>query len=88
MKEAEVKVINKAGIHTRPAASIVKTAAKFKSEIYLERDNMTVNAKSIIMLMGLAAEYGAVIKIIAKGEDEDRAIEAMKYLFETGFNEL
>ncbi|HOQ48803.1 MAG TPA: HPr family phosphocarrier protein, partial [Candidatus Kapabacteria bacterium] len=61
MVEKLVKVVNRSGIHTRPAASIVKLASKFKSEIYLIRDKFAINGKSIIGVMTLAAEQGSEI---------------------------
>lgn len=87
MRETEVIVINRAGIHTRPAASIVKTAAKFKSEIFLIRDGFAINAKSIIGVMTLAAEQGAKLIIRLEGEDEERASAELEQLFESGFGE-
>lgn len=88
MIEVSVKVINPAGIHTRPAANIVKTAAKFKSEIFLARDGYSVNAKSIIGVMTLTAEQDAELLLRAEGPDEQKAVNSIIELFEDGFGEL
>ena len=61
MAERTVQIVNKNGLHARPAAEIVKTAAKFKSEITIVRDDLEVNGKSIMGVMMLAAEYGSTI---------------------------
>jgi phosphocarrier protein len=88
MTEKLVKVINRSGIHTRPAATIVKLASKFKSEIYLIRDKFAINSKSIIGVMTLAAEQGSEIIIRADGPDEQEAVEEIAKLFENGFGEI
>ena len=87
MIEQEVEVVNRAGIHTRPAAMIVKLAAKFKSDIYLIRDGFSINAKSIIGVMTLAAEQGAKILLRIDGQDEQSATEEITQLFASGFGE-
>lgn len=88
MIQQEVVVKNRLGLHTRPAASLVKLAAKFKSEFYLERDGYRVNGKSIIGVMTLAAEEGARILLAFEGEDEQAALAAMVDFFDRGFDEL
>ena len=87
MVQQEVVVKNRLGPHTRPAASLVKLAAKFKSEFYLERDGYRVNGKSIIGVMTLAAEQGARIMLIFDGEDEREALSALADFFDRGFDE-
>ena len=87
MVETEVKVVNRAGLHTRPAASLVKLAAKFKSEVTLIRDGFAINAKSIIGVMTLAAEQGSSLTLQVEGEDENEAAEEIKKLFKSGFGE-
>lgn len=88
MVEQTVTIRNRAGLHTRPAAMIVKLAAQFKSDIYLvNEDNMRINAKSIIGVMTLAAAQGSTLKIIAEGPDEQAAVAALAELFESGFGE-
>ncbi len=88
MTEKELTVRNRAGIHTRPAAKLVKLAAKFKSEIYLEREGFRINAKSIIGVMTLAAEQGCKLLLFTEGEDEQNAADSIYNLFESGFDEV
>jgi phosphocarrier protein HPr len=87
MIEREVTIKNRAGLHTRPAATLVKTAAKFQSEFLIEKDGMEINGKSIIGVMTLAAEQGSVLQLKFDGEDEDSACAAITDLFERGFDE-
>ena len=87
MIEKEIEVVNRAGIHTRPASMIVKTSAKYKSDVYLMRDGFSINAKSIIGVMTLAAEQGAKLLIRADGPDENEAVENLAQLFADGFGE-
>jgi phosphocarrier protein HPr len=87
MTEREVTIRNRAGVHTRPAASIVKLAAKFKSEFYIEKDNVEINGKSIIGVMTLAAEQGSTLSLKFDGPDEQEFSNAMTELFESGFGE-
>lgn len=74
-------------MHARPAALIVKTASKFQSDIHISKDGMQVNAKSILGVMTLAAEFGSEIEVIANGVDETDAISAMEEIIESKFNE-
>lgn len=87
MAERSVQIVNKLGIHARPAAEIVKAAAKYKSGITIIRDDMEVNGKSIMGVMMLAAECGATILLRAEGPDEDAAIEGIAALIAAGFGE-
>jgi phosphocarrier protein HPr len=88
MIERTVKIINKAGLHTRPAATIVKMAAKYKCDFFISRDGMNINGKSIIGVMTLAAEEGAELILTFNGEDEEEAAKEIIDFFEKGFNEL
>ena len=88
MIEKTVKIVNKAGLHTRPAATIVKLAAKYKSEFFIYRDGMSINGKSIIGVMTLAAEIGSELKLTFDGPDEDKACNEITAYFERGFDEL
>jgi phosphocarrier protein HPr len=88
MIEKEVTIVNKAGMHTRPASSIVKIASKFKSEFFLSKDGFEVNGKSIIGVMTLAAEQGSKLTLIFKGKDEEQLAKEMIDFFERGFDEL
>jgi phosphocarrier protein len=87
MYEETVKVINRAGVHARPAALLVQAAKDFKGEIYMERGDDRINGKSIMGVITLGAAYGSEIKIIADGEDEQAAVKALVHLFETKFEE-
>jgi phosphocarrier protein len=87
MVEREVTVRNQAGLHTRPASMLVRTASKFDSEVFLRRDNYEINGKSVIGVMTLAAEQGATLELIVDGEDEEEAADAIAELFEDGFGE-
>lgn len=84
----EVKVTNRAGLHTRPASMIVRTASKFKSDFFIEKDGYEINGKSIIGVMTLAAEQGATLSLLFEGEDEEEAAEVMAQLFAEGFGEV
>jgi phosphocarrier protein len=87
MIERELTVRNRAGLHTRPASKIVKTASQFDSQVYLRRDNYEINGKSVIGVMTLAAEQGATLTLVVDGEDEEEAADALSSLFENGFGE-
>ena len=88
MKTTSTKIVNRQGLHARPAAQLVETAGKFQSEVWLERDGLRINAKSIMGVMMLAAEQGCELTIITEGEDEDNALDAIKAVIESGFGEL
>ena len=87
MIERSVQIVNKLGIHARPAAEIVKCASKFKSNITIIRDDLEVNGKSIMGVMMLAAECGSSILIRAEGPDEQGAIDALSAVIADGFGE-
>jgi phosphocarrier protein len=87
MPEREAKIVNKLGIHARPAAEIVKTAGKFKSSITIVRDDLEVNAKSIMGVMMLAAEFGSTIVLRAIGEDAEAALDALASCIANKFGE-
>ena len=87
MAERSVQIVNRNGLHARPAAEIVKAAAKFKCEITLVRDDLEVNGKSIMGVMMLAAEYGSTLVLRASGPDEDAALDALARLIANKFGE-
>jgi phosphocarrier protein HPr len=87
MIERTVTIANKNGLHARPAAEIVKIAAKFKSDIHLVRDDLEVNGKSIMGVMMLAAEFGAELLLRADGPDAEEAVGALAKLIESKFGE-
>lgn len=85
--EREVQVRNRNGLHARPAAELVKIAARFKCDITIRRDDMEVNGKSIMGVMMLAAECGATLRLQANGPDAEQAVEAIAALIGDGFGE-
>jgi phosphocarrier protein HPr len=87
MPERAVQVINANGIHARPAAEIVKVAGRYRADITIARDDLEVNAKSIMGVMMLAAECGATVRIRADGEDAADALEALSGLIAGKFGE-
>jgi phosphocarrier protein len=87
MIEQEVTIKNRAGMHTRPAAALVKTAAKFKAEFFIEKDGLEINGKSIIGVMTLAAEQGSKLLLRFDGEDEEAAKKEIVGLIDRGFDE-
>ena len=87
MVERSVQIVNKNGLHARPAAEVVKASAKFKSEITIVRDELEVNGKSIMGVMMLAAEFGATLTIRANGPDAQQAVDAIAELIAQRFGE-
>ncbi len=83
----ELTVLNKLGIHARPAAMFVKTANKFACDIFVEKDGERVNGKSIMGLMMLAAGPGSKLTIIVEGSDGGTALDAIAALIERKFDE-
>jgi phosphocarrier protein HPr len=83
----ELQVTNKLGIHARPAAMFVKVASRFRTNIFVEKDGETVNGKSIMGLMMLAAGPGAKLKVHADGEDGAEALKELEELMQGKFNE-
>lgn len=88
MIEREVVIVNKAGMHTRPASQLVKIAAKYKSDFFISKNNFEVNGKSIIGVMTLAAEKGSKLILRFDGPDEEAFANEMVKFFEDGFGEL
>ena len=88
MKEVTVEIVNRAGLHARPASELVRLAGGFRSEILLEKDGLEVNGKSIMGVLMLAAECGSKLRIRAEGEDAEAALEALSGLVKKGFEEM
>lgn len=84
---ARVRIVNRLGLHARPAAHFVRLAARFAAEIYVTRDSMEVNGKSIMGVMMLAAEFGATLTIRAHGPDAQQAVDAIAELIAHKFGE-
>jgi phosphocarrier protein HPr len=87
MSERTTQIRNKFGLHARPAAEFVKLATQFQSEIWVRKQEVEVNGKSIMGMMMLAAECGAEITIRADGDDEHEAIEKLIALVNNRFGE-
>jgi phosphocarrier protein len=83
--EAHLVIRNQLGLHARACAMFVKTAARFKSNVLVSRDDLEVNGKSIMGVMMLAAEEGSVIKVRADGADESQAVAALQALVDGKF---
>lgn len=79
-------VVNEKGLHTRPSTELVKCAAHFKADILLTYQDLTVNAKSLLGILMLAAAKGAKVQIEAEGEDAEAAIQAILALAQNKFN--
>lgn len=87
MREVTLTIRNKVGLHARPAALFVQTASKSRSKVLAVKDGREVNAKSILSVLTLGAEQGAVVTVKAEGEDEVEVVEALKELVENNFGE-
>ncbi len=87
MIQEKIKIKNKLGIHARPATLLAQEAGKFKSEIFIAKDGIEVNAKSIMGIMMIAAEQGSVLILTVKGDDEKEAANAIKNIFNKIFEE-
>ena len=87
MVQKEVVIINKLGLHARAAAKFVTLASSFSSDIDISRDGQSVNGKSIMGVMMLAASLGTGIRIEAEGEDAQAAIDALEELVNNRFGE-
>ena len=85
MVETQLVIRNQLGLHARACALFVKTAARFKSQVLVSRDDLEVNGKSIMGVMMLAAEEGATIKVRAEGEDEREMMAALTELVDGKF---
>ncbi|MCH3916884.1 MAG: HPr family phosphocarrier protein [Spirochaetia bacterium] len=87
MVTRNLEVCNRAGIHARPAAMIVKVANKFASNLYMEKEDMKINGKSIMGVITLGAGYKSKIKITCDGKDEAAMADALEKLFKNRFEE-
>lgn len=83
----EITVTNQLGLHARPAALVVKATVAFTCEVFLIKDGTRINAKSIMGVMMLAAEYGSTLEIQAEGVDAQAAVDAVAAVFELKFGE-
>ncbi len=87
MREKELLIENKLGLHARAAAQIVKTASAYASKITIMKDGLQVDGKSIMGIMMLAAAKGSSVLLVAQGADEDQAVAGLEKLFGDKFGE-
>ena len=85
--ERTIQIQNRYGLHARPAAEFVKLASRFRSELWVKKDDLEVNGKSIMGVMMLAAEYGSEITIRAVGDDATEALSELCGLVDRKFGE-
>ena len=85
--EREVRIVNRAGMHARPAAVFVKLAGTFTAQITVEKDGLQVNGKSIMGVLMLAAEHGSRVRLAADGADAGDAVDALAELIGRGFED-
>lgn len=88
MPDRSVEIVNRMGLHARPASEFVKLAGRFSSEVTVEKDGLEVNGKSIMGVLMLAAEHGSTITIRAEGDDAGAAVDALSDLVAGGFEEM
>ena len=87
MTQRDVTITNNIGLHARPATFFIQKANSFKSSIWIEKDDRKVNAKSLLGVLSMGIAQGMTITLVAEGQDEDTAIEALVALVNTGFAE-
>ena len=85
--EKELTIVNRLGLHARPAAMFVRIASRHRAEIWVSKEEEEINGKSIMGLMMLAAGQGSKLRIRCDGPDADKAMEELEELIKAGFNE-
>jgi phosphocarrier protein HPr len=85
--EKEVTIVNRLGLHARPAAMFVRIASRYRSDVWVSKEGEEVNGKSIMGLMMLAAGQGSTLRIRCEGPDADKAMEELEALINARFNE-
>lgn len=85
--EKEVAIVNRLGLHARPAAMFVRVANRYRAEVWVEKESERVNGKSIMGLMMLAAGQGSKLRICCEGPDADKALEELEQLIASKFSE-
>ncbi|MBX6325226.1 MAG: HPr family phosphocarrier protein [Chthoniobacterales bacterium] len=85
--EKELTIVNRLGLHARPAAMFVRAASRYRSDIWVSKEGEEVNGKSIMGLMMLAAGQGSTLRIRCEGPDADKAMEELEALINARFNE-
>jgi len=87
VEERTVRIVNRMGLHARPASELVKVASRFEASVTVSRDGLAVNGKSIMGVLMLAAEAGAELHLRAEGADAADAVTALEELVLRGFGE-
>jgi phosphocarrier protein len=87
MTTRDVQILNRAGIHARPASMIVQTAQKYESSVWIEKDDVKINAKSIMNILTLGATYKTELVVSAEGPDEEAAVAELAGIFDNKFKE-
>lgn len=87
MREADLKIENQLGLHARACMRFVTLSSRFRCDVFVRRDDLEVNGKSILGVMMLAAEQGSTISIRTEGPDEAEALAALSQLVEDRFGE-
>ena len=85
--EKEITIVNRLGLHARPAAMFVRIASRYRAEVWVGKEGEKVNGKSIMGLMMLAAGQGSTLNICCDGPDADKAMAELEELIRTKFNE-
>jgi phosphocarrier protein HPr len=85
--EKEIMIVNRLGLHARPAAMFVRIASRYRSEVWVEKEGEQINGKSIMGLMMLAAGQGSKLTIRCEGPDADKVLEELEDLIQKKFNE-
>lgn len=85
--EKEITVVNRLGLHARPAAMFVRIASRYRAEVWVEKEGEEVNGKSIMGLMMLAAGQGSKLHVRCEGHDADKAMQELEELIKARFNE-
>jgi phosphocarrier protein len=85
--EKEIAIVNRLGLHARPAAMFVRISSRHRSEVWVSKEGEEVNGKSIMGLMMLAAGQGSKLRIRCEGPDADKAMEELEELINARFNE-
>ena len=87
MIQRDVIITNNIGLHARPATFFIQKANSFKSSIWIEKDDRKVNAKSLLGVLSMGIAKGMTITLVADGQDENTAVDALVELIQTGFAE-
>src|SRR3954453_12166293 len=85
--EKDIPIINRLGLHARPAAMFVRIASRYRSDVWVSKEGEEVNGKSIMGLMMLAAGQGSTLHLRCEGPDADKAVEELEGLIKAKFNE-